>query len=99
MREPAGRELVFGMLELAGGACGLAYWNPTPLHTVEYNGTATVVWRGVETSPLLADPLAGTVEPLPESSVERLAPGVLKLHRIPLRDTPLFLLAGLPWKE
>ncbi|MBR3086590.1 MAG: hypothetical protein IKH04_09345 [Kiritimatiellae bacterium] len=99
MREPAGRELVFGMLELAGGARGLAYWNPTPLHTVEYNGTATVVWRGVETSPLLADPLAGTVEPLPESSVERLAPGVLKLHRIPLRDTPLFLLAGLPWKE
>lgn len=96
-REPAARELLCGMIALNGGARGLAYWIPTPFHTVEYDGTATVVWRGIEKAPLLADPLAGTVEPLPEKCVERLAPGVLKLHRIPLRDTPLFLLDGTPW--
>ena len=97
MREPHGYELLSGMFELANGARGLAYWNPTPLHTVEYDGTASLVWRGIEKAPLLADPLAGTVEPLPEARVERLAPGVLKLSRIPLRDTPLFLLDGTPW--
>ena len=43
-------------------------------------------------------PLDGTVETLPPACVERLAPGVLKLHRVPLRDTPLFLLDGTPWE-
>ena len=97
MHEPAGRDLLFGMLDLANGARGLAYWNPTPLHTVEYDGTATVVWRGIDKAPLLANPLDGTMEPLPESCVQHLAPGVLKLCRIPLRDTPLFLLDSTPW--
>ena len=98
MREPHGRELLCGMLELANGARGLAYWNPTPLHTVEYEGTATIVWRGIDKAPLLANPLDGAVAPLPEACVERLAPGVLHLRRIPLRDTPLFLLDGTPWQ-
>ena len=97
MREPHESDLLFGMFELANGARGLAYWMPTPLHTIEYDGTASLVWRGVDTAPLLADPLAGTVGTLPQSCVERLAPGVLKLNHIPLHDTPLFLLAGTPW--
>lgn len=99
MREPAGRELLYGMFELANGARGLAYWNPTPLHTTEYEGTASLVWRGIEKAPLLANPLEGTVDPLPETCIERLAPGVLKLKRIPLRDTPLFLLDGVPYSS
>ena len=37
------------------------------------------------------------VEPLPEASVERLAPGVLRLNHVLLSDTPLFLLDGMPW--
>ena len=98
-REPGARELLSGMFDLANGARGLAYWNPTPLHTVEYDGTATVVWRGIDAPPLLADPLAGTVETLPEKCVERLSPGVLKLSHVPLRDTPLFLLDGTPWRQ
>ena len=97
MREPAGRDLLFGMFDLANGARGLAYWKPTPLHTGEYDGTASLIWRGIDAAPLLADPLAGTVETLPQTCVERIAPGVLKLRRIPLRDTPLFLLDGMPW--
>ena len=97
MREPHESDLLFGMFELANGARGLAYWMPTPLHTIEYDGTMSLVWRGVDTAPLLADPLAGTVGTLPQSCVENLAPGVLKLNHIPLHDTPLFLLAGTPW--
>ena len=61
-------------------------------------GQASFVWRGIEKAPLLANPLEGTVEPLPEASVERLAPGVLRLNHVPLSDTPLFLLDGTPWK-
>ncbi len=95
--EPMEYDLLCGMLELANGAHGFAYWLPTPLHTVEYEGTASFVWRGIERAPLLADPLAGTVETLPQACVERLAPGVLKLNHVPLRDTPLFLLDGTPW--
>ena len=99
MREPGARELPFGMFDLANGARGLAYWLPEPLHTVEYDGTATLVWRGIDRAPLIANPLEGTVEPLPEKCIERLAPGVLKLNHIPLRDTPLFLLDGTPWES
>ena len=97
-REPAEHELLCGAVSLAGGATAFAYWNPAPLHTVEYDGTATVVWRGIDKAPLLANPLDGTVAPIPEKCVERLAPGALKLSRIPLRDTPLFLLDGTPWE-
>ncbi len=99
MREPAEHELLFGAFELCGGARAVAYWMPAPLHTVEYVGTTSLVWRGVGAAPLLADPLEGVVASLPESCVTRLAPGVFKLDRIPLRDTPLFLLDGVPWRE
>ena len=44
------------------------------------------------------DPLAGTVEPLPDGCVERIAPGAFALHHVPVRDTPLFLLEGTPWE-
>ena len=95
--EPSAHELLCGGVSLENGARGFAYWIPTPLHTVEYDGTTTIVWSGIEKAPLLADPLAGTVAPLPEKCIETLAPGVLKLNGVPLRDTPLFLLDGTPW--
>ena len=63
----------------------------------EGSGLDSAQTGAAASSPLLADPLSGTVEPLPEKCVERLAPGVLKLTHIPLRDTPLFLLDGTPW--
>ncbi len=96
-REPAEHELISGMFELANSAHGFAYWQPTPLHTVTLDATASFIWRGIEKAPLLADPLEGTVEPLPEKCVQRLAGGVLRLDHVPLRDTPLFLLDGTPW--
>ncbi len=95
--EPAEHELISGMFELANGAHGFAYWKPTPLHTVTLDATASFIWRGIDKAPLLADPLEGTVEPLPEKCVQQLAKGVLCLNHVPLRDTPLFLLDGTPW--
>ena len=97
--EPAAHELLGGGVSLENGARGFVYWIPTPLHTIEYDGTTTIVWSGIDKAPLLANPLDRTVAPLPEKCVERLAPGVLKLNHIPLRDTPLFLLDGTPWGD
>ena len=85
------------MFELANGAHGFAYWQPTPLHKVTLDATASFIWRGIDKAPLLAEPLEGTVEPLPEKCVQQLARGVLRLDHVPLRDTPLFLLDGTPW--
>ena len=96
-REPAEYELISGMFELANGARGFAYWQPTPLHTVTLDATASFIWHGIDKAPLLADPLEGTVEPLPEKCVRQLAKGTLCLDHVPLRDTPLFLLDGTPW--
>ena len=64
-----------------------------PIFTDEQRCT----WRGIDKAPILADPLEGTVEPLPEKCVHQLARGVLRLDHVPLRDTPLFLLDGTPW--
>ena len=95
--EASDLDLLFGMLRLANGARGFVYWQPAPLHTVELETTATFVWHGLAETPLLADPLAGTVEPLPDGCAERIAPGTFALRHVPVRDTPLFLLEGTPW--
>lgn len=92
-------DLLFGMFRLENSARGFVYWQPAPLHTVELETSATFVWHGLSKAPLLADPLAGTVERLPEGSVKRIAPGTFTLRRVPVRDTPLFLLEGTPWEN
>lgn len=97
--EASDLDLLFGMLRLENGSRGFIYWQPAPLHTVELETSASFVWHGLSKAPLLADPLAGTVEPLPDGCVERIAPGTFALHHVPVRDTPLFLLEGTPWEQ
>ena len=97
--EASDLDLLFGMLWLENGSRGFIYWQPAPLHTVELETSASFVWHGLSKAPLLADPLAGTVEPLPDGCVERIAPGTFALHHVPVRDTPLFLLEGTPWEQ
>ena len=67
--------------------------------TERAKGACTTSRGSTPSSTASSTSVSGTVERLPEGSVERIAPGTFTLRRVPVRDTPLFLLEGTPWEN
>lgn len=77
---------------LDDGKRALLYWNAVDLLTATYEGTYSLQVFGVTGAPRLLDLRDGSIYALPESMVEDLGKGGVRLKNLPLTDCPLALL-------
>ena len=77
---------------LDDGKRALLYWNAVDLLTATYEGTHSLQVFGVTGAPRLLDLRDGSIYALPESMVEDLGKGGVRLKNLPLTDCPLALL-------
>ena len=87
----AGYEITYGGFRLDNGAKALAYWYPANLMTTEFEGAVTVEFA-MQGEVHLVDPMDGSVYQI--DGIETNEHGVTWIHNLPIRDYPLFLVAG-----
>ena len=80
---------------LDNGDTALVYWNAVPILTSTYEGTISYSFYGQDNSCIrLVDLSTGETYKLPESMMEDLGNGGVKLKNLPLLDSPLMILFG-----
>lgn len=88
-----GYELTSGCFEREGGRA-FVYWYPSNIMHTSYQSAINIEIYNPYGELHLIDLMDGTIYELPEKMIEDKGDGVVILHELPVKDTPLVLMLG-----
>ena len=86
-------DITYGGFKLDNGSYAMAYWYPSELMTSTYEGSISV-HASVPGNVHLIDPFDGSVYEFHEEILNSDEFGTHKLHNIPIKDYPMYLVFG-----
>lgn len=88
------RTIISGAMRRKNGSYAFAYWNATPMMSVDFEGTVSVNISAIKGEIRLINPYDGVVYNIPDSIKEVCENGTVRLTNLPIKDYPLILTFG-----
>lgn len=91
--------VVYGFKNKKNNSYALAYYKPTDLMTISFEGLMSFIADMDISEMRLVDLMDGKVYKLPEKMIEEMGSGVYRLKELPIKDYPMLLTFGKFFEE